>query len=61
MYLDAMNLGDIIKEEKATTNQEKVKVMIFHCDHIHEDLKSEYLTKKNPHMVWSRLKEIKGV
>ena len=31
--------------------------MIFICHHLHEELKSEYLTMKDPLVLWNDLKE----
>ena len=57
MHLNAMNLRNTIKEGNATINQEKAKIMIFLHHHIHDDLKSEYLTVKDPHTLLNKLKE----
>ena len=57
MHLDDMNLEDTIKEGNTMTNQEEHKAMIFLHHHIHEDLKSKYLTLKDHHMLWSKLRE----
>jgi hypothetical protein len=48
IHLTANNLGDTIKDENKVTPQEKAKAMIFLRHHIHEDLKTEYLTVKDP-------------
>jgi hypothetical protein len=43
-----MDLGDIIKDDNEKSSQNKVKAMIFlHC-HLHDELKIEYLTIKDP-------------
>ena len=47
IHLDAMNLGDAIKEENQASLQDRVKVMIFLRHYLHEDLKGEYLTVKD--------------
>ena len=57
IHLYAMNLGEIIKEENTTSSQEKVKAMIFLRHHLHEGLKMEYLTVKDPHILWKNLKK----
>ena len=57
IHLDANNLGDTIKEGNKSTNQDKAKAMIFLCHHIHEALKTEYLTVKDPLVLWTKLKE----
>jgi len=43
-----MDLGDIIKDDNEKSSQNKVKAMIFLHPHLHEELKIEYLTIKNP-------------
>ena len=58
MHVDVVNLENTIKEENVTTNQEKAKAMIFLHHHIYEDLKSEYLIVKVPHILWNKLKEM---
>ncbi|XP_060170345.1 uncharacterized protein LOC132601261 [Lycium barbarum] len=57
IHLDAMGLGDTIKENNKTSNQENAKAMIFLRHHLDEDLKIEYLTIKNPLVLWKNLKE----
>jgi hypothetical protein len=48
IHLTANNLGNIIKDENKASPQEKIKAMIFLRHHLHEDLKTEYLTVKDP-------------
>ncbi|KAK9079310.1 hypothetical protein SSX86_000981 [Deinandra increscens subsp. villosa] len=57
IHLNANNLGDTIKETDKATTQEKAKAMIFLRHHIHEALKNEYLTIKDPLVLWTKLKE----
>ncbi|KAK1407624.1 hypothetical protein QVD17_39244 [Tagetes erecta] len=57
IHLNSNNLGDTIKEGNESTDQNKAKVMIFLRHHIHEDLKNEYLTIKDPLTLWNKLKE----
>ncbi|KAK9057874.1 hypothetical protein SSX86_022713 [Deinandra increscens subsp. villosa] len=57
IHLNAKSLGDTIKEGNETSIQDKAKAMIFLRHHIHEDLKSEYLTTKDPLDLWNNLKE----
>ncbi|KAK9698556.1 hypothetical protein RND81_08G113000 [Saponaria officinalis] len=52
-----MGLGKTIKEGNKTTSQYKAKVMIFLRHHIHDGLKNEYITIKDPQILWSNLKE----
>jgi hypothetical protein len=46
IYFTANNLGETIKNENKTSQQEKAKVMIFPRYYLHEDLKTEYLMVK---------------
>jgi hypothetical protein len=48
IHLTANNLGDTIKDENKASPQEKAKAMIFLRHHLHKDLKTEYLTVKDP-------------
>jgi hypothetical protein len=57
IHLTANNLGDTIKNENNASPREKVKAMIFLRHHLHEDLKTEYLTVKDPLELWKILKE----
>ncbi|XP_056697498.1 uncharacterized protein [Spinacia oleracea] len=57
IHLDEKGLGDTIKEGNKATCQDKAKAMIFLRHHLHEGLKTEYLTVKNPQILWSNLKE----
>ncbi|KAL9672771.1 hypothetical protein QQ045_029023 [Rhodiola kirilowii] len=52
-----MNLGDAIKEGNNPSEQNKAKAMIFLRHHLHEGLKYEYLTIKDPSILWKKLKE----
>lgn len=57
IHLDAMGLGDAIKAGNKASTQERAKAMIFLRHHLHEALKSEYLTIKDPPVLWENLKE----
>ncbi|XP_021727808.1 uncharacterized protein LOC110694912 [Chenopodium quinoa] len=57
IHLDAKGLGETIKEANKTTPQDKAKAMIFLRHHLHKGLKNEYLTVKDPQILWSNLKE----
>ncbi|MFS8034337.1 hypothetical protein Hanom_Chr17g01579991 [Helianthus anomalus] len=57
IHLNANNLDETIKEENKASTQDKAKAMIFLRHHIHEALKSEYLTIKDPLVLWTNLKE----
>lgn len=57
IHLNAEGHGDTIKEVNRATDQQKAKAMIFIRHHLHEDLKNEYLTIKDPQVLWNSLKE----
>ena len=57
IHLDAMNLGNTIKEENTASQQDHAKALIFLHHHIDEVLKSEYLTVKDLLLLWKSLKE----
>ena len=46
--LDAMNLGNTIKEGNIVSQQDRAKALIFLLHHIDEALQNEYLTVKDP-------------
>ena len=52
-----MNLGNTIKGGNTVSLQERTKALIFLCHHIDDDLKSEFLTIKDPLILWTSLKE----
>ena len=57
LHLDAMNLGATIKQGNQASLQDRAKALIFLHYHLHEGLKNEYLTVKDPFTLWSNLKE----
>ena len=57
IHLDANGLGDTIKVGNQASSQDKAKSMIFLRHHLHEGLKIEYLTVKDPLILWNNLKE----
>ena len=57
IHLEAKNLGDTIKVGNQASLQDRAKSMIFIRRHLHEELKSEYLTVKDPLVLWNDLKE----
>ena len=57
IHFDAMNLGNTIKEGNVASQQDRVKALIFIRHHIDASLKSEYLTVKDPLILWNNLKE----
>ena len=56
IHLDAMGLGDAIKNENTTSSQNRAKAMIFLRHHLDEIMKIEYLTTKDPFVLWNSLK-----
>jgi hypothetical protein len=52
-----MNLGKTIKYGNTKSLQNRAKAMIFICHHLHEELKTEYLTVKDPLILWNNLRE----
>jgi len=48
IHLEAMNLENTIKEDNQASQQDRAKAMIFFHHHLHEELKAEYLTVKDP-------------
>ncbi|XP_028792888.1 uncharacterized protein LOC114748617 [Neltuma alba] len=57
IHLDAKGLGSTILPGNEATSQDKAKAMIFLRHHLHEGLKAEYLTVKDPLELWNNLKE----
>jgi ferritin len=48
IHLEVMNFRDIIKNGNQASPQNHAKAMIFIRHHLHEELKTEYLTVKDP-------------
>jgi hypothetical protein len=57
IHLEAMNLGNTIKVDNEASQQDRAKAMIFLRHHLHEELKIEYLTVKDPLILWNNLRE----
>ena len=57
IHLDAMNLGNTIKEENDASMHDRAKAWIFLRHHIDEGLKGEYLTIKDHFIIWNNLRE----
>ena len=57
IHLDAMNIGNTIKEGNDASLQDPAKGLIFLRHHIDEGLKGEYLTVKDPFILWNNLME----
>ncbi|XP_068307431.1 uncharacterized protein [Pyrus communis] len=56
IHLEGGNLGDTIKEDTNASFQDRVKAMIFIRRHLDERSKNEYLTVKDPLILWKALK-----
>ncbi|GJV43624.1 hypothetical protein Tco_1428160 [Tanacetum coccineum] len=50
-------MGETIKTGNMASAQARAKAMIFLRHHLHEDLKKEYLTVKDPLVLWQSLKD----
>ena len=57
IHLDALNLGETIKETNSASLKDHVKALIFLGHHLDESLKNEYLTVKDPLVLWQSLKD----
>ena len=57
IHLDAMNLGNTIKERNDASMHDSTKALIFLRHHIDEGLKGEYLTVKDSFIIWNNLRE----
>ena len=57
IHLEAMTLGDTIKDGNKTSQQDKAKALIFIRHHLNEELKTEYLMEKGPLVLWKKLRE----
>ncbi|XP_070047013.1 uncharacterized protein [Nicotiana tomentosiformis] len=57
IHLDAMGLGDAIKDKNKASTHDCAKALIFLRHHLDEGLKIEYLTVKDPLILWNSLKE----
>ena len=57
IHLDAINLGNTIKEGNDASLQDLAKALIFLRHYIDEELKGKYLTVKDHFILWNNLKE----
>nr|GEZ69953.1 hypothetical protein [Tanacetum cinerariifolium]GEZ69972.1 hypothetical protein [Tanacetum cinerariifolium] len=57
IHLDANGIRNMIKEGNEISVQDKAKTMIFLHHHLDEALKTEYLTVKDPLVLWKNLKD----
>ena len=53
IHIDAMNLGNAIKEGNDSSLHNRVQALIFLHHHIDEGLKGEYLMVKDPFIQWN--------
>ena len=57
IHLDASNLGETIRENNSASLRNRAKALIFLRRHLDESLKNEYLTVKDPLVLWQSLKD----
>ncbi|XP_057780168.1 uncharacterized protein LOC130998775 [Salvia miltiorrhiza] len=57
IHLISRGLGETIKEGNKASDQDRAKALIFLRHHLHDDLKTEYLTVKDPQELWMNLKD----
>ncbi|XP_070013381.1 uncharacterized protein [Nicotiana sylvestris] len=57
IHLDAMGLTDTIKDKNQASYHDRAKAMIFLRHHLDEGLEMEYLTVKDPVILWNNLKD----
>ncbi|KAL6532324.1 hypothetical protein OROGR_014294 [Orobanche gracilis] len=57
IHLISKGLGETIKEGNKESQQDRAKALLFLRHHLHDDLKIEYLTVKDPSELWKNLKE----
>ena len=57
LHLDASNLGETIKANNSASLQDRAEALIFLRHHLDESLKNEYLTVKDPLVLWQSLQD----
>jgi hypothetical protein len=57
IHLEARKLGETLKDGNDESQQNRAKAMIFICHHLHDELKTKYLTIKDPLILWNNLRE----
>ncbi|KAL0308875.1 UNVERIFIED_CONTAM: hypothetical protein Sradi_5829800 [Sesamum radiatum] len=57
LHLTSNKFGETIKENTTASEQDCAKAMILHPHHLHESLKSQYLTVKSSSQLWKSLKD----
>lgn len=55
IHLDAMNFENTIKRGNQESQQDRAKAMFCFRYHLYEELKTKYLTVKNPPTLWNYL------
>ncbi|XP_020243476.1 uncharacterized protein LOC109821724 [Asparagus officinalis] len=58
IYLDSCDLSSTINPASQSTSAQKAKALIFLCHHLNKDLENEYLTEKDPAILWQSLKDL---
>ncbi|RYE16112.1 MAG: hypothetical protein EOP45_18075, partial [Sphingobacteriaceae bacterium] len=57
MHLESLGLLETLSEENTSSNIDKAKSLIFLRRHLDEGLKSEYLTTRDPSLLWKELRD----
>ncbi|XP_020263837.1 uncharacterized protein LOC109839738 [Asparagus officinalis] len=57
IYLNSFDLSNTIAPASQSTSAQKAKALIFLRHHLNKDLKNEYLTEKDPAVLWQSLKD----
>ncbi|KAL0337699.1 UNVERIFIED_CONTAM: hypothetical protein Scaly_2045000 [Sesamum calycinum] len=57
LHLASNKLGETVKKNTTASEQDCAKAMILLRHHLHESLKSQYLTVKSPFQLWKSLKD----
>ncbi|XP_020243507.1 uncharacterized protein LOC109821758 [Asparagus officinalis] len=57
IYIDSCDLSSTIDPASQSTSAQKAKALIFLRHHLNKDLKNEYLTEKDPAILWQSLKD----
>ena len=57
LHFDASNMGENIKANNSASLQDRAEALIFLRHHLDESLKNEYLTVKDPLVLWQSLQD----
>ncbi|KAK3433009.1 hypothetical protein EUGRSUZ_D00527 [Eucalyptus grandis] len=57
MHLQGQGLANTITEDVTSNEKDKSNALIFICRHLHESLQTQYLSVRDPHILWTRLKD----